>query len=129
MITPEKLNEALALQKDTGGYLGEILVQEGFLKELDIVGALVVQCNLPYIAIDRYSVHESILKLIPREFALKEHLLPLDCVGNVLSVVMLNPLDALCKQELATMTKCRIAPFIATRHEIDSVLNRYFGNN
>ena len=50
LLTQEQLEEALEAQKTKREYLGEILIRLGFVDEQDILVALVVQCNLPYIA-------------------------------------------------------------------------------
>jgi len=126
-ITKEQLEKALASQKKEGSYLGEILIRLGFVEERDIVVALVVQCNLPYIAIQNYDIDKSILKLIPAELAQKYHVIPLDRVGDILSVVMADPLNAEVKEELQTVTNCKVAPFIATKTEIEEAIDRWYG--
>src|SRR5436853_2058718 len=93
LITAEQLKKSLEVQQKEGGYVGETLVKLGYIEEKDVVAALVVQCNFPYIAIDKYEIERSILQLIPKETVTKYILVPLDRVGDVLSVVMVNPLD------------------------------------
>ena len=92
-ITREQLDAALQAQKEKGSYIGEILVGMGLLDERDIVVALVVQCGLPYIAVNKYSIDPEIVKLIPKEIAQKQRLIALDRIGEILSVVMVNPLS------------------------------------
>ena len=125
-ITQEQLNEALGYQKKEKGFLGEILVKLGYLEERDIVIALVVQCGLPYIAINKYNVDKEILQLIPQDVALKERVVPLDRVGDVLSLVMTNPLNEEKKHYLESMTKCHIATFIATKTEIEEAIAKFY---
>ena len=127
VISQEQLTHALKVQKEEDGYIGEILVRLGFLEERDIVVALIVQCNVPYIAIDKYEIELSILQLIPKETAFKHFVIPLDRVGDVLSVVMSDPLNVSVKAELQRLTNCQIAPFIATKKEIEKALGRWFG--
>ena len=126
MITPKQLAEALEIQKRQDGFIGEILVSLGYLEERDIVVALVIQCGLPYIAVNKYDLDPSVLKLIPEEVARNLHVIPLDRVGDVLSVVMINPLNESLKEELKQITGCRIAPFIATKTEIDEAVARFY---
>jgi len=126
-ITPEQLNQALAMQKKEGGFLGEILENLGFIEDVDIVVALVVQCNFPYIAINKYEIDQGVIQLIPADFAKSRRVIPLDRVGNVLSIVMANPLDLAIKAEIQRITNCAVAPFIATRKEIQSALERWYG--
>ncbi len=124
-----QLNRALKIQKEEGGYIGEILIHLGLVEDRDIVAALVVQCNLPYIAIDRYEIGRNVLDLVPGEIVRRHRVVPLDRVGGILSLVMLNPLDASVKTHVRRHTHCRIAPFIATRREIDTAIGRWYGQD
>ena len=131
VITPKQLEEALKLQKQEKEFVGEILVKLGYLQERDIVVALMVQCGLPYIAVNKYTIDPDVIKLIPEELARSMRLIPLDKVGGVLSVVMINPLTSVMKEQLEKITRCRIATFIATKTEIDEAISRWYrkGNN
>ena len=91
-ITREQLEVPLQAQKEKGGFIGEILVNLGLLDERDIVVALVIQCGLPYIAVNKYTIDPQIVRLIPKEVAQKEKVIALDRIGEILSVVMVNPL-------------------------------------
>ena len=126
LITQEQLKEALEIQKKEGGFIGEILVRLGHVKEKDIVVALIVQCGFPYIAVNKYEIDPKIIQLIPEEIARKFHVIPLDRVGDILSVVMANPLDSAMIEELEGMTGCKIATFIATKAEIDEVISHRY---
>src|SRR6185295_6857629 len=114
IITDVQLANALEVQKSEKGYLGETLIRLGFVEERDILVALVVQCNLPYIAVQNYNVETAIVNLIPQDVARAYHVIALDRVGNILSVVMADPLNEEIKTELIRITQCKIAPFIAT---------------
>src|SRR5208283_4845985 len=101
-ITLEQLEGALQSQKEKGGFIGEILVNAGYLDERDIVVALVIQCGLPYIAVNKYTIDPGIVRLIPKEVAQKEKVIALDRIGDILSVVMVNPLTDDKKNHLET---------------------------
>ncbi len=126
LITQEQLDEALDIQKKEKGFIGEILVKLGYLEEQDIVVALVVQCDLPYIAINKYDVMPEILKMIPKDVAMRERIVPLDCIGNILSVVMMSPCSEEKKVYLEEITKCKVATFISTKTEIDQAIQRLY---
>lgn len=125
-INQQQLDAALESQKKEKGFIGEILVKLGYVEERDIVVALVVQCGLPYIAINKYAVAPEILKLIPKDVAIKEKVVPLDLIGNVLSLVMVSPLSEERKHNLERLTNCRIATFIATKTEIEEAIGRLY---
>ena len=125
-ITQEQLEQALEVQKKENIFVGEILVKLGIIEERDIVIALVVQCGLPYIAVNKYTIDPEVLKFIPKEVAQKEKVIPLDRIGDILSVVMMNPLSEEKKARLEVLTKCRVATFISTKSEIEEAIARYY---
>ncbi len=127
LITEDQLARALEVQRQEKGYIGEILVKLGFLEELDVVAALVVQCNFPYIAVDKYEIDKSIIGLISKDFARESLVIPLDRVGDILSVVMNNPLDTALRAEIHRLTNYTVAPFIATRLEIEKAITHWYG--
>src|SRR5256885_756083 len=81
-ITRSQLDAALQTQKEKGGFIGEVLVGMGLLDERDIVVALVIQCGLPYIAVNKYAIDPQVVSLIPREVAQKEKVIALDRIGE-----------------------------------------------
>ena len=126
LISPQQLQTALSLQQREQGYLGDILVKLGFTEELDILVALVVQGNFPYLAVDQYDIDPRVLQLIPKEIAYKNFVMPIDAVGSILSVVMANPLDQGLRAELQRLTNHTITPFIATKSQIERALGRWY---
>ena len=124
LITKDQIKQVLQIQERQGGYFGKILVDLGYISERDIVTALVIQCHVPYIAIDQYDIDQDILRLVPREIARKYHVIPLDQVKKILSIVMADPLDTEAKSELQHITNCRLVPFIATQGEIENAIHR-----
>ena len=125
-ITREQLEAALQAQKEKGGLIGEVLVSLGLLDERDIVVALVTQSGLPYIAVNKYVIDPQIVRLIPKEVAQKEKVIALDRIGEILSVVMVDPLTEDKKNYLETLTKCRVVTFISTKAEIKEAIARNY---
>ncbi|MFH0753325.1 MAG: hypothetical protein V2A70_02020 [Candidatus Omnitrophota bacterium] len=127
LIQDAELQQALSVQKKHGAdYLGGILVKLGFAREIDVVTALMVQCNLPYISISKYSVPADVAALIPASMARSNCFVPLDKIGNVLSLVMQNPLEEKLRREVEKITGCYIAIFVSTRREIEQALARLY---
>jgi len=125
-ITRRQLETALGRQRQENGFIGEILVKLGFIVEQDIVAALVVQSGLAYIAVNKYTIDPAIVRLIPFEVAQKEKTIPLDRIGDILSVVMINPLTEDKKNFLESLTQCTIAAFISTKTEIEEAIARNY---
>src|SRR3990167_5580228 len=66
-ITKFQLDEALAVQKKSGGRLGQIIVTLGFIDEETIINFLSRQLNFPVSHISEMQVSEDVVKLVPYE--------------------------------------------------------------
>ena len=126
LVTDQQLSEALEVQKKEKGFVGEILVKLGYVEEKDIVVVLIVQCGIPYIAINKYQIDAKLLSLLPEKLAREFYVMPFDRMGDVLNVVMTDPLNESIQKELEYATKCKIKAFIATRSEIEDAIAKWY---
>lgn len=126
LISGSQLEEALNVQKESSGLLGEILVRLGYVQEINIVVAIVLQCGIPYIAIENYPLAKEVVALIPEDMARRYQMIALDRAGDVLSVVMADPVNTTITKELEAMTACRVAKFIATRTQIAKAISQAY---
>ena len=127
IITNEQLTQALEEQRQKGGLLSQHLVRLGYAKEEDIVGCLVVQYGFPYLPLANYEIDHGSLERVSEELARKYCLIPIDCISNVITVVMANPLDTDAVAELESLTGHKIQVFIGTVTEILQAIERYYG--
>src|SRR4051812_15019640 len=84
LITADQLAQALEIQKKEKNLIGEILLRLGFISETDIVVALIMQNNLPYIAVNKYDLKKDIVRLIPEDTARRFHVVALEKAGQTL---------------------------------------------
>ena len=126
IITPKQLNEALGEQKRCGGYLSQHLISMGYATETDIAVCLSNQYNFAYMPLKNYAISEEVLKLIPLKWIKIYTILPIDKIGDMVSVAMADPLNDGVIQMLRQITGCEIAIFISTYSELNEAINRYF---
>lgn len=130
VLTQEKLKAALARQKEEPRRLiGELLIEMGFVTEEDIVVALATQFNIPYLPVSNFVMDEAIARLIPKELIQKYLCIPLDRIGNLLTVVIADPTNEAAIKEIESETKCKVQVFVATASEIMSMIDHYYGLN
>ena len=127
IITEKQLEEALTRQKEHGGYIGQNLVELGYTNEEEIVSCLTVQYGYPYLPLRNYEINHDIIKLIPVEMAKKYYVIPIDKIGNVLTVTIANPLDEGAVEIIEKESKCKIEIFVSTGSEIQHALKEYYG--
>jgi hypothetical protein len=69
-VSEEKIQEALKIQKEKGGKIGEILVKMGTIDEEKLYKALALQFGIPFVPkIEKEYVYEDMAKDIPPHYA------------------------------------------------------------
>ncbi len=127
-IAPDQLREALTIQQDKGGFLGQILVDLGYVRQGDIVSSLVKQCKIPHLSLLDYDITPEVAKLVPQETCLKYDLIPIDKLGRILTVAMVNPLDTEALEEIRRICPdLRIKPILCDWKHFAAVVQRVFG--
>jgi len=95
LVTPERLDEALAEGKKTGMRLGEILLTKGWLFEGELAHALAEQFGIPYVDLAVNTVDPIAAGLLPLEVARRMFAVPVRFVGSdAIQVAVADPGDA-----------------------------------
>lgn len=126
IISQAQLDKALTKQKEKGGLIGEILVELGFAQEQDIAHALTVQYGFPYLPLDNYEINAEVLNVIPARVAKQYLLMPIDKIGNNLSVGMSNPLNIQAVEDVELLSGYNVQIFVCTSSDIKRAIERYY---
>ena len=126
LIKKKDLDKAIETQKISGGGLGKILVDQGYISQESLVAAVSAQLNIPPINISKYKINKEILKFIPEKVARQYYVLPLSKIGNVLTVVMSDPLNIFAIDDIKMMTHLKVDLAIAPENEIKDAINSYY---
>ena len=128
VVSQAQADEAVALQKEKGGLVGQTLIELGLIKQDDLVSFLVKNCRIPYLSLLDYQIGKDILALVPAALCLKYHLLPIDRLGRILTVAMVDPLDDQALEDLrAACPNMRIKPILCTLDHFNTVSGAIFG--
>ena len=95
LVTHEQVQEALELQTQSGGRLGELLVHMGVLEERDLVGALAEFFGMPVADLRRYKPDPDALALISEDVARENMAIPISLHDDGLHVAVAEPSDSL----------------------------------
>lgn len=126
VIGEEQLKQALDFQRREGGLLGDILVKLGYVNEHDIVQALTIQYGFPYLPLENYELKKEIRAIVPENVARQYSMVPLDVIGDMLTVGMSNPLNEKAIEDIEMMTKKKVQVFISTVTSVHEALNRLY---
>ena len=131
IVTDKQLEAALAIQQRTKQRLGDILIETGITTETQITNALHSQLGIEMVELRGIKIPPEVIGLVSGSILRKHKVLPIgldDKDQNALILAMADPLDMVAQDDIAIITNRRIEPRVATIGAINSVLDRYFGN-
>jgi len=130
VITPQQLREALAYQRIKGGRLGICLIKLGYLTEDILHSVLTRQFGVALVDLASCEVEADVVKLLPRDCAVRYQVMPVKRTGNVLYVALSDPNDVVVLDELRFRTGCKIIePLLARESQIREAIDEYYGTS
>lgn len=126
VITKEQLNNALDLQKQKGGLIGQILVSFGYASEESIAQAITAQYGFPYLPLENYDIDTDVVKIVPKNVSSQFCLVPIDKIGNNLTIAMSNPLNSLAVEDIELISGLCVQIFVSTATDIYRAIEKYY---
>ena len=126
IVNRQELEQALAHQKEHGGLLGQVLVELGTVTEEEVALALTAQYGFPYLPLESYEIDDEIARLVPEQVARQYVLIPIDRIGNALSVTMADPSNVQAVEDIELLTSCAVQTFVSTPSDIRKAIARSY---
>lgn len=118
MITHDQLRTALDIQRITNKKLGQILVDEGILSEMQMVEVLEMQLGIPRAALDKYPIEPETAKLITERMAKRHEIIPLRIENGKMIIAMTDPMNIFAFDDVKLATGYDVIPVIASRSDV-----------
>jgi twitching motility protein PilT len=125
-ITEEQLANALSHQRQTRDALGQTLVQMGYIKEPDLMKALVEQTGLEHVDLTEITVSTDLQKKVPFEMVRTHHILPISMEGSTLKVGALNPSNAAALGDLEFHLGHATQPVLISPSHFSAAMDLFF---
>ena len=122
LITQQQLDDALTVQREKGGLLGQILVSLKYLNEEAIAQALTAQYGFPYLPLAGYEIDAEVAKIIPEHVAKQYGLIAVDRVGSILTVAMSNPLNSQAVEDREMLTHYKVQVLVTTSADVANAI-------
>ncbi len=127
IINEKQLEAALKKKENERGFLGKALVDLGFIDQNVLVSFLVKQCKIPHISLLDYEVQEDLLELVPEETCIEYNLVPIDKLGKILTIAMVDPLDIEALEHIRSLCPdLRIKPILCDWDHLTAMFDRLF---
>ena len=124
IIDDQQLAEALDVQRRTGGRLGEILIDLGFINSLDSARVLADRLGMDFVDLSGTPVDEIIAQRIPEEIARRYRAIPIAEQDGILKVAVADPTDVFALDDLQVITGTQIVPVVADPAQLLECANR-----
>jgi type IV pilus assembly protein PilB len=126
ILTQEQLDLALREQQRNGGRLAQILVQLGFLAPETLAEFLGRQAGSFAVDLNRTSIDQSVLTLIPADVARRCLAMPVSRHNGTLTVALADPFDITAVDALEQVSGLSIEVVTATERDILDCLEIYY---
>jgi type IV pilus assembly protein PilB len=127
-LTREQVHEALEKQKETGGPLGQILVDLEWIETQTRTLALAYQVGMDFVDLGKVEVPDEVVKQIQPQVATSYKIIPLDYdpKTNQLSIAMASPDNFRATDDLRTLMGFNVTAKLADAEAIESALMKYY---
>ena len=126
VIARKDLEKAMAYQQEHGGLIGQVLIQMGFTTEEEVALALTAQYGFPFLPLDNYEIDGALTGVVPEALAREYCLIPIDRIGNALTLAMADPSNVKAIEDVEVLTKCVVQAFVSTPSDIGKAIAKYY---
>ena len=128
IITSQQMEMVLEAQKKNGGSLSQTLVKLGYVTEEALTSFLGAHFGLASVNLTHFEIDSLVLKTIPGDIARKYLVIPLDKIGNTITLAISNPTDYDAINDIKFITGCNIDPVICAESALRGAIDRYYGS-
>lgn len=127
LLSSERVRELATTADERGVQLSDVVRATRAIDEAELVRALAKEVGLEFLAkIDPGGVPESVIELVPINFARQQKILPIGERDDVVIAAIADPLDPSAADDLRALLGRPIELVAATSETIDDAINRVY---
>lgn len=119
-MTEEALDLVLKEQKGSGKRIGEILIGGEYITEKQLIDSLCSQLDINYVDLDTVKLDASLSEFVPEAIAKANTVIPIEKVGNTLTLAVTDPLNYNVIRDIGTYSKLSVNIVMAERAKIEN---------
>lgn len=127
LLNEEQLRKALASHKRAGLRLGQYLLQQGVVREDQLIEVLSKQLKIDKYMPEKHSTDPDLIGLIPLDICQRQKVVPLQKKMNLLTVAMFDPLDISTLDTVEFITNMEVEPVVCSEREINQLIRLTYG--
>jgi hypothetical protein len=126
LVTMAQINTALHLQQIKSGFLGQILVDMGWISEQKLCDVISESLNVEVLGEWLPEIPSEVVELISESLAVSCNIFPLFVEDHVLYMAMENPMDNGAIQMVEFSTGLQVEPLIASHSQLQHLIRTYY---
>ena len=128
LLTRDKVHKALVAQKKNGGKLGQIFIEQGYIKPADLRIALAGQRGMEFVDINGLNIPKDVQERVPSQMARTYEIIPIeyDKGRNQLTVAMKSPDNFRAMDDLSTLMGYKVVAKVADEAVVKELLDQYY---
>lgn len=126
LLTEKQLEIALNRQKATGRKLGEILTNDNFVKEKDIIRVLQIQLKIPYVELEEVVFDSQLTQIVSEALARKYNLVPIKQYDDKIVIAMSDPLNIFAIDDVRIATGFKVETVIAMTDAVNLAIDKLY---
>ncbi|MGI9260031.1 MAG: ATPase, T2SS/T4P/T4SS family [Gammaproteobacteria bacterium] len=125
LVTEGQVQQALKLQESSGKRLGEIIVEQDWVPEQDVLKALGTQLAVPFVRLRTGLFDPVVAELIDKELAQRLRVLPMFRVRGAIYLATTQPQDIPMLTEVKEQLGVLVKPVLARREDILKTIEEF----
>ena len=127
LISEQDYTDIVAEIQQTGASEVAVLSKRGVPSNLLALATKSVECGTSFIQLEGIIPESDVLEKVSPGFAYRNKIVPIELMGDQLTVAMVDVLDVVLIDEIELITSCHITPILADEPDIDEAIVRLYG--
>lgn len=126
LITEDQNREALVIQRQKGGLLGDILTSLHYVTSEQIMQALSEYLGLEIVTIENVDISPEIITMVPAAIAQLYRIIPISYKNDILTIVQVDALNFEILDDLRLILKHSVKPMLCQKDEVIRAIEKYY---
>ncbi|MDN3512158.1 MAG: ATPase, T2SS/T4P/T4SS family [Candidatus Jettenia sp. CY-1] len=126
LITEDQIQEALMIQRQKGGLLGDILTSLHYITSEQIMQALSEYLGLEIITLENMDISPEVITMVPAAIAQLYRIVPVSNNNGILTIVQADALNFETLDDLRLLLKYSIKLMLCQKDEVIRAIEKYY---
>ncbi|MDP6439197.1 MAG: ATPase, T2SS/T4P/T4SS family [Candidatus Brocadiia bacterium] len=126
LLQESQIQEALAIQRERGGPIGEILVERGYITREDLTLALATQSGMEVVNLESTDIPATVITRVSPAIARAYRVIPVRFEDGVLTVALADPTLLKTLDDLRFLLNCELKGAVSSEEAVNGALEAYY---